>query len=130
MEKLKTNVARWNRTTTVISLLGMGSALAIARILLVFFPIFILLDIFLFGGFGYMLGPRVYAHHWIWGIVLCIPSLVLSIFFFQKLGIDTAMNSGIGQIISLSVIPISACLGMYLSARKAEKENRRKKVKF
>ncbi len=110
---------KWSYLRTTIILFFVGLLLAFLKIIYLFFPLFNITDILVFFGTGYLLGKNVAGGHWLWGLVLAIPCLILDSSFVYKQGYSNIVSGiGTGFLISLFLVPISACLGIARSVRK------------
>ena len=116
---------KWNIIRTTIIIISIGLAIALLRIILIFFPLFNIIDVVLFGGLGYTLGKRVFSGKWTWGLSLSLPSVAISLHFVLNIiGLSSIMEGiGTGHLIAVVIMPLSACIGIFYGAKKESKTN-------
>ena len=115
---------KWNIIRTTIIIFSIGLAIALLRIILIFFPLFNIIDVVLFGGLGYTLGKRVFSGKWTWGLLLSLPSVAMSLYIVLNIGLSSIMEgTGTGHLIALVIMPLSACIGIFYGAKKESKTN-------
>ncbi len=112
---------RWDKTITITVLFVVGIALVFIRLLLLLFPFTILWEGLLFFGFGYLFGGKVYGHRWTWGLLLALPVILIALFFLIIKGQGIHSAAGTRHIASLLVVPLAACLGIYLRIKRRHK---------
>ena len=113
---------KWNIIRTTIIIFSIGLAIALLRIILTFFPLFNIIDVFLFGGLGYALSKQVFNGKWTWGLLLSLPSVVISLHFVLNVGLSSIMEGiGTGHLIALVIMPLCACIGIFYGDKKKSK---------
>jgi len=111
---------KWSTVKTAIVLSLLGLLLGVAKLAYLFFNIFNILDLVIFLGIGYALGGKVAGGRWLWGLVLALPAFALDSFFVAGLGYSNIVSGiGTGYAVSLVLIPLAACVGIALGAKRA-----------
>jgi hypothetical protein len=102
-------------TTTI--LLGIG--FVFARIIYLFFDPYGICDVIIFTSTGYWLGNRLPPNRYLYALLLCLPSIVLCLFFAYQNGYSAIIN-GIGTVfvVSIVVMPIATFIGIFIKRRR------------
>ena len=106
-------VKQWDIAITVIVLLFAGCVLAVVRLLLSVLPLNNVLELLVYGGFGYIFGRKVFRGSPWWGLLLALPALLLVVYRIHTAG----TSIGIEPILTLLLLPLAAGLGIYLRMR-------------
>lgn len=101
--------------TKVLTMLGFGTLIATLKVIYLLFNFYNILDVLVFLSAGYVLGRTISGGYFLWGVVLSLPCMLLDSFFVYRLGFSNVM-SGIGTsyLMALAVVPLSACMGVWL----------------
>ncbi len=110
---------KWTYKESFINLLAIGILIACSSIIYLFFNYYNIMDLLVFFTMGCLLSRKVYGNHWQWGLVLAIPCMLLNALIVYKQGYAN-ISSGIGTgfLAALFVIPVAACLGMFVAGRR------------
>ena len=112
----------WDKTMTIITLFIVGIGLAVIKIFFYLFPLGALTDTILFFVFGYIFGAKVYHKKWSWGVLLALPAIGVCLYFLSHLkGEAIISGAGINEVISIVVMSLAACLGMFLRIKHKQK---------
>lgn len=60
---------------------------------------------------GYLFGEKVAGGKWVWGVILAFPAILLILYRIFNVHVESA---GVEPYITLLLLPMAACLGMYL----------------
>lgn len=113
---------QWTENLTIIALLFIGFSLAILRIVVGLFPLNFLIEAAIYFGFGYLLGGKVNGRRWGWGLLLAGPAMAVSIYILSHLsGPALWAGKGLHHMISLVLLPLASCLGMYFRIKRKHK---------
>ena len=112
----------WDKTLTIITLFIAGIGLAVIKMFFYLFPLEALTDTIIFLVFGYIFGAKVYHQQWGWGVLLALPAIGVCLYFLSHLkGEAIISGAGISHVISIVVMSLAACLGMFLRIKHKQK---------
>lgn len=118
----------FSTSTIAFKLLIYGVILTAAKLVYLFFDVYNIFDFVVFAAAGISLGGKVPSKQKVMGLLLCLPTVALCLFFIINLGYKSIVNGvGTSYAISLIVIPVATSIGLYINAKLALGKNLKKK---
>lgn len=105
--------------------LGVGLLLVPVRVVVMFFPLFNLGEVILFGGAAALVAIRFRAAPSLWCALLVLPTFLHVLHIVVSwLGLESLRQGiGGGHVVSLMLIPVSAFAGAYYGGRLARRHS-------
>ncbi len=108
---------KWSKVKTTIVLSLSGLLLGASKLIWLSFNFLEVLELFIFLAVGYALGGKVAGGWWSWGVLLVLPAFALVVARLSYSNILTSI--GTGYVVSLVLMPLGACIGIALGAKRA-----------
>ncbi|ULQ53375.1 hypothetical protein [Flavihumibacter fluvii] len=115
-------------SNTVIQLFAFGLILAVIKLVFIFFDFYNILDFVVFLAAGIIFGGKVPSNRLALGLLLSLPAFALCLLFVINLGYSSIVNGiGTSYAVSLIVIPVATCIGVFINAKRALRRSIEKK---
>ena len=95
-----------------------GLLLVPVRLIVMFFPLFNVTEVLLFGGLCFLLAITFKAKSWVWALLVAAPVCLQVLLILMRLSFENlSQGVGTGHARSLFLIPLAACLGALLGTK-------------